>query len=277
MATITMPGMLLTGDHASRPAATAVGGGSLYACSDHGLVYQSDGATWSTWLTAGASLSYGSNATAVREGSTGGASSDVSRADHAHDGIKDVTSSSSNTLDTGRLNLRAGANIGLAASDSDGDGEFDTITIVSSGGGSGGAAAVMGAAKYQRKTGNYTTTSTSFVDVDGTNMSLTITTGARRVLIGFSGGCSNSGADTLFFDVQVDTVRQGGDFGLSGENEGSNGYRNYAFTYLTDALTAGSHTFDLQWRNVNGTTSTMYGAATSATWPVFWVVEQQTA
>lgn len=53
MATITVPGMFLTGDHASRPAATAVGGGSVYSCTDHALIYQSDGASWSTWATLG--------------------------------------------------------------------------------------------------------------------------------------------------------------------------------------------------------------------------------
>ncbi len=53
MATLTLPGVLLTGDHASRPAATAVGTGTLYACSTHGLIYQSNGATWSTWATLG--------------------------------------------------------------------------------------------------------------------------------------------------------------------------------------------------------------------------------
>lgn len=46
-----MPGMLLTGTHAARPAATAVGGGTLYSCTDHDLVYQSDASAWSTWAT----------------------------------------------------------------------------------------------------------------------------------------------------------------------------------------------------------------------------------
>lgn len=45
----TMPEWLGTGTHAARPAATAVAVGALYACSDHLLIYQSDGATWSTW------------------------------------------------------------------------------------------------------------------------------------------------------------------------------------------------------------------------------------
>lgn len=53
MADITIPGMFLSGDHASRPAANAVGGGALYACSDHALIYQSDGSAWSTWATLG--------------------------------------------------------------------------------------------------------------------------------------------------------------------------------------------------------------------------------
>lgn len=55
MAAITIPGMFLTGDHASRPAANAVGKGALYSCTDHDLIYQSDGSTWTTWATLGGS------------------------------------------------------------------------------------------------------------------------------------------------------------------------------------------------------------------------------
>lgn len=50
---------LLHGTHAARPAATVVPEGTLYACSDHGLVYQSDGATWSTWATLGGTETLG--------------------------------------------------------------------------------------------------------------------------------------------------------------------------------------------------------------------------
>lgn len=53
MAEITIPGMFLTGDHASRPAASAVGDGSIYSCSTHSLLYQSDGSSWTTWATLG--------------------------------------------------------------------------------------------------------------------------------------------------------------------------------------------------------------------------------
>lgn len=53
MADTTLPGLLATGDHASRPAASAVGTGALYSCTTHGLVYQSDGSAWATWATLG--------------------------------------------------------------------------------------------------------------------------------------------------------------------------------------------------------------------------------
>lgn len=48
---------ILSGTHAARPAATAVPDGTIYACSDHNLIYQSDGATWATWIAAGAGAS----------------------------------------------------------------------------------------------------------------------------------------------------------------------------------------------------------------------------
>lgn len=53
MADTTLPGLLATGDHASRSAAGDVGTGALYSCTDHNLVYQSDGSSWSTWATLG--------------------------------------------------------------------------------------------------------------------------------------------------------------------------------------------------------------------------------
>lgn len=49
-----MPGVTTayqTGNHAGRPAASS--GCILYSCTEHGLVYRSDGTTWITWLTLG--------------------------------------------------------------------------------------------------------------------------------------------------------------------------------------------------------------------------------
>lgn len=52
----TVAGIHLGPDtHANRPAANAAGlpVGSLYSCSDHGLIYITDGSSWSTWATLG--------------------------------------------------------------------------------------------------------------------------------------------------------------------------------------------------------------------------------
>ena len=51
MGKYTLDGALLTGVHSSRPAASAVANGSLYAETDTGQTYQSDGATWTAWGT----------------------------------------------------------------------------------------------------------------------------------------------------------------------------------------------------------------------------------
>lgn len=44
------------GSHASRPTATTVANGTLYSCTDHDLIYRSDGSTWSTWATVGGAV-----------------------------------------------------------------------------------------------------------------------------------------------------------------------------------------------------------------------------
>lgn len=47
------------GDHASRPAANAAGQpvGALYSCTDHSLIYKTDGSSWSTYATLGVAAS----------------------------------------------------------------------------------------------------------------------------------------------------------------------------------------------------------------------------
>lgn len=55
MAVTRLADHLVGGTHAARPVATAVPVGTLYSCTDHSLIYQSDGATWSTYATLGAS------------------------------------------------------------------------------------------------------------------------------------------------------------------------------------------------------------------------------
>lgn len=79
MATTRFADHLLQGDHASRPAAGDVPAGTLYACTDHNLIYQSDGASWSTWATLGASSIAAEDVT-YDNGSSGLSSGDVQAA-----------------------------------------------------------------------------------------------------------------------------------------------------------------------------------------------------
>lgn len=55
MATTRFKDHILSGTTAARPAATAVPAGTIYASSTDGVVYQSDGTSWGTWLAAAGS------------------------------------------------------------------------------------------------------------------------------------------------------------------------------------------------------------------------------
>ena len=106
---------------------------------------------------------------------------------------------------------------------------------------------------------DYTTTSTSFVDVDATNLALTINTAGGDVLIVFMG--YGGGTGRLYFDVAVDNVRMAGDDGFLSAVNGSNS--PITLVALKQGLPPGNHTFKLQWK-VNSGSGVLYaGAGTS--------------
>jgi len=84
----TVQGILLDGDHASLPAAGDPPVGSIYSCSTHSLIYQTDGATWSTWATLGTAFTYGTTAdmpaSVPGDVENAGAAGKVSDAGHVH-------------------------------------------------------------------------------------------------------------------------------------------------------------------------------------------------
>jgi hypothetical protein len=119
------------------------------------------------------------------------------------------------------------------------------------------------AAYILNETGDYTTTSTSFANVDGTKLSLAITTAGGDVLVGFCGSILQSAA-TVFFDVEVDGTRTAGDDGLCVITPSSSTARTNATCFkLIQGLAPGLHTFKLQWRVNSGTATLFAGAATS--------------
>jgi hypothetical protein len=119
---------------------------------------------------------------------------------------------------------------------------------------------------------DYTTSSTSFTAVDGTNLSLTITTVGGAVLVHFHGTVDGAKA---YFDVDVDSG--GGTAGDDGICVGEFGSAAVpcTFTRRITGLSAASHTFELQWKVASGT-ATLYAGAGTSTWdvhPQMWVVE----
>lgn len=117
-------------------------------------------------------------------------------------------------------------------------------------------------------TANYSTTSTTFVDVDDPDFVLTITTNGGDVLVHFHGNVYNTGANGVSqLDVEVDGTRIGYASGMMYAQEGNS--ESTTFTRLITGLSAGSHTFKLQWKVLAGT-----GVLTGLNYsPQFWARE----
>lgn len=131
-------------------------------------------------------------------------------------------------------------------------------------------------ASYLLNNSDYTTTSSSFVNVDNTNLSLTITTQGGPLLIGFYGSIYHSSASgRVFFDVDIDgTSRVGGDDGLVVSTVSST-VSAVSFLVWKAGLSAASHTFKLQWKT-STSTATLYAGQGTSGWKThsqFWVKE----
>lgn len=136
----------------------------------------------------------------------------------------------------------------------------------------GGSAADLAADRVILTGGDITTSSGTFVDATG--LSLTISTGARRVLLGFAAQVyNNNNAGAVFLTFAVDGTDQGdATLGIVGigqhatATEGMNG----SFTYLTDVLSAGSHTFKVRFHRGSAGTATIAANSPDAS---FYAVE----
>jgi len=127
---------------------------------------------------------------------------------------------------------------------------------------------------------DYTTASTSFADVDGTDLSLTITTTGGDVMIVFDGTVSHDTTGArVYFDVYYDSSTYlGGDDGMFFEVPNSGGgvtEKHVSFMRILQGLSAGSHTFNLRWKVSAGNVTMYAGAGTSNkdVHPQFWVRE----
>jgi hypothetical protein len=136
------------------------------------------------------------------------------------------------------------------------------------GAGGGGSSPTIGV--HRLTTGDVTTTSTTYVD---TGVTVTITTGAVRCLVAFIAQAKNSGGtDNGMFDLAIDGTRVGSAaFGTSFRSGTANG--PVSFTYVTDVLTAASHTFKIQYRSSAGSNTVTLYASTGVSPAVLSVVE----
>ena len=119
------------------------------------------------------------------------------------------------------------------------------------------------AALKQPATAVYTTTADitadvrEFTDIDSENLNLTLTTAGGDVLVHFHGSITQRDNHTVYLDIKIDEALLGGADGTlvnqlpnpSGSNHGTS---IVSFTRLIQNLSAGSHTFKLQWK---GTTT----------------------
>jgi hypothetical protein len=135
----------------------------------------------------------------------------------------------------------------------------------------------MPAAEYTlNEVADYTTTSTSFVDVDATNLSLTITTNGGDVMIGgtFYVESLSGGRTQLDVYESVGAARLAGDDGMLVAQPSVG--EVVTLSWIVSGLSAASHTFKLQWKNTTGNNSTLFAGAGTSNKDIhsqFWVRE----
>lgn len=125
------------------------------------------------------------------------------------------------------------------------------------------------AERVHRTAGGVTTTSGTLVDFTGA--SITVTTDANPALVGFVGSCENTSATAIIvFNVDLDGSDLLGVEGINVEIPVADEAIPCGFVIQTADLTAGSHTFKLQWYVTAGT-GTVQASTNNAS--QFWVVE----
>jgi hypothetical protein len=122
------------------------------------------------------------------------------------------------------------------------------------------------------ETSDYTTTSSSFVDIDDEELSLTIDTTGGDIMVGFIGSFNSSGDNHNFLELDLDGSAVAGDDGICKWRDRN---EKTGFVYLITGVSATSHIIKLQWKRDAGTLTLYAGAGTSDAdvHPQFWARE----
>lgn len=110
---------------------------------------------------------------------------------------------------------------------------------------------------------NFTTTSTTFADVDATEFGATITTTGGDVLLIACFSAEHANSVGTFFRFTVDGTAVNGDDGIAFYDTQGAQANIVTLVCWATGLAAGSHTFKLQWKAGGSGTSTLYAGAGS--------------
>jgi hypothetical protein len=138
------------------------------------------------------------------------------------------------------------------------------------GGGGGGGGGGYQIARVVLTSGDYQTTTTTFVDIDTDNLVINMTTGDSLVLLLLVGSLYVSSLKYCWLDFTIDGERQGQDKGVQYVQAPYT--QDIQITCLTQ-VSAGSHTFRPQWRGTGG--SCLLRASSDNTPLLFVVIELQ--
>jgi hypothetical protein len=127
----------------------------------------------------------------------------------------------------------------------------------------------------------YSTTSTTWVDIDATQLSLTVATHGGVLLLGAEMAVAMSnGLERAHFDVTLNGTRLGGSHGLLAHDVVHNAYifasdpLVVSFQHFIPALPAGTHTLTLQWFRQGGSPTISLADTASGGIPVqFYAME----
>jgi hypothetical protein len=120
---------------------------------------------------------------------------------------------------------------------------------------------------------NYSTSSTTFVDVDATNLAISLAIASGNALVGFMAVTSNN----VQLDIDVDGTRyaNGAADGLVTGQDASSTRGGQSGCVLVTGLSVASHTFKLKYKVTTGTGTLYSGAGVGGTdfMTVFWAME----
>lgn len=112
---------------------------------------------------------------------------------------------------------------------------------------------------------DYTTTQTTFVAVDATNLELTIVTTGGDILVHFHGCVEHGTPNFICFNLNLDSIAVAGDDGIircRPAATAGTGTIAVSFSRLLTNVAAGTHVIRLTWKTGAGTATLLAGAGT---------------